>query len=488
MLQYCRRDTRLTALLFRKLSARMLSVGFTERGAELEHQAWHIIQNKQKQNGFPFNKPKALELLKTLRSKEEALKNVIEGLWPPELVVVATRSQSSKKDGSPTKRCVDDAERFPELRFNSDGSYDCFDYVSFNLGSPVQRIAKLLSLGWEPTSTTKKGNPKVDEDSLLEYADKTGRVEVKALAEWIVVNGRGNMVQTWLDNYNENTGAIHGSLFLASTLRYKHSGPNSANIPAVRTKDDLPLLGQEGAWTYECRGLWTAGEEGWSLVGLDGKGLQLRCLAHNVAKIVGLEAAQGFIDTVLDGDPHINNMKLLGLPSKPASKKFLYTTLMGGGGAKLAMDQSQFGLKLSAKEGNKLKDQLISSVPGFKELIRFLEDELQRTGRITLCDGSRVLVPSPHMVIPYLLQGDESRLMKQAMILTEKEISRNRWLGRVLKVADIHDEWQYRVRDELADEFTEAALPCFTRAGEAFNYLIRIDGDAKKGKTWAETH
>jgi DNA polymerase I-like protein with 3'-5' exonuclease and polymerase domains len=93
------------------------------------------------------------------------------------------------------------------------------------------------------------------------------------------------------------------------------------------------------------------------------------------------------------------------------------------------------------------------------------------------------------MVIPYLLQGDESRLMKKAMILVDAEV-RQSWIknDHVLKVADIHDEWQYRVRKKYVQQFINLALPCFPRAGKSFNYNILIEGDAKEGLTWAETH
>ena len=161
---------------------------------------------------------------------------------------------------------------------------------------------------------------------------------------------------------------------------------------------------------------------------------------------------------------------------------------MGGGGARLAADQAQFGTVMTAKEGSAKKDALIASIPGFHDLIKALQNELEKTGRIKLCDGTPIIVSSPHMVIPYLLQGDESRLMKLAMIYVSQIVKARGWTGKVLKVADIHDEWQYRVRDEIVDEFILAVLPCFRAAGEFFKYNIPIDGDAKPGRTWAETH
>ena len=492
MLRYCHRDTALTALLYIRLTERMRQVGFSEKGCELEHLAWNIIQNKQKRNGFPLDYERAHTLYTTLRAREEELKREIYRLWPPRLEVVGEYKACRKRDGSFNAQYQRHLSQFPRVEISEGGGYQVYDYVAFNLGSPTQRIEKLLSLGWEPTQFTKKtdkgggGNPKVDEDQLLDFAEKSGKPEVAALAKWIVVNSRANMINTWMEAYNHETKAIHGSLFIASTLRYRHSIPNSANIPAVRLvkygDKDVIQYGEAGGYSYEARDLWTCGDEAeWSLVGIDGKGIQLRVLANYAY-------SEEFVERVLAGDPHTNNIKILGLANKAAAKKFLYTTLMGGGGAKLAVDQAAFGTKLSASDGNRLKNMLIDSIPGFKELIRRLEKELEDTGRIRLCDDTPILVPSPHMVIPYLLQGDESRLMKQAMVYVDEDLRKTKLSEHCLKVADIHDEWQYRVRNDYVMDFVDLALPCFPRAGDTFEYRLCIEGDYKVGKTWAETH
>lgn len=503
MLAYCKRDTRLAALLFIKLSERMRQVGFSEKGIELEHQAWNIIQNKQKRNGFPFDYKRAQELYLILRTREEELKNEIYKLWPPKLQCVGEYRKAYKKDGSHSADYKRHIQQYPKSEINDDGSYRVFDYVSFNLGSPPQRVAKLLELGWEPTERTKAGNPKVDEDSLLAFAELSNTPEIKALAKWVVINSRANMLYNvkkngeeggWLVAYNEKTGAIHGNLFIAATLRYRHNNPNSANIPAVRLKKDENgneqiQYGEEGLWTYECRDLWTCGNpEEWSLVGLDGTGIQNRCLVHGLIATVGAEIVEPFKNLSLSGDIHKRNIEVLGLANKAAAKKFYYTLMMGGGGARLAADQAQFGTKLSAREGDKLKKKMIETIPGFYEFIEALKKELRETGRIKLCDETPILVSSEHMVIPYKLQGDESRLMKQAMVYVDQEVRRHGLAEHVLKVADIHDEWQYRVRNPYVDQFIGMALPCFPRAGESFNYNIIIEGDAKVGKTWAQTH
>lgn len=499
MLTYCANDTSLTALLFRRLTERMRSVSFSETGCEIEHLAWNIIQNKQKKNGFPFNQKKALELYTLLRNREEELRDEIYKLWPPRLECVGEYTKAIKKDGTPSSNYTRHREQYPKLDLCDDGSYRVFDYVEFNLGSPAQRIEKLLSLGWKPVTFTPKtekgggGNPQVDEDQLLAFAEVCGKNEVKLLAKWVVTNSRANMINTWLNAYDEKTHAIHGRLFIASTLRYRHSGPNSANIPAVRDRKvdgkDVILYGEEGAWTYECRDLWWAGEdEGWSLVGIDGTGIQNRILVNYLIKTIGEEAVADFKALSLSGDIHKHNIEVLGLANKAAAKKAYYTLMMGGGGGRLAADQMQFGTFLSEKEGVVLKNKIIDNIPGFHDLIKELKKELNQTGRIKLCDGTPIIVPSPHMVIPYLLQGDESRIMKKAMILVDEEIRRHKIQDHVRKVADIHDEQQYRVKKEVVDEFIALALPCFKRVGESFNYNVPIAAEAKVGPTWACTH
>lgn len=489
MLNYCMKDTILTGLLFLKLSERMKSVGFTEKSCELESKAWHIIQNHQRQSGFHFDIKRAEQLYVTLRERERELSEEVYRLWPPRRECVAEFKQAYKKDGSFTQNYQRHLQQYPELRIERDGTYRAYDDVYFNLGSPPQRVEKLLSLGWKPTKFTKKtkkgggGNPKVDEDELFDFAQQSGNSELIALAKWVMTNGRANMLRNWMDNYNEETGCIHGALFLNQTLRYKHSSPNTANIPAVRTygkdhpKAGQPILGEEGAWTYETRDLWTAGDdEDFVLVGIDAKGVQLRILAHYLNY-------PPFTEAILSEDPHEANANMMGLPSRRIAKTITYALVMGAGDKRIATEAD-----ISLSEAKENKAKFFAMVPTFEDLAKRLKEQVSETGRIELCDGARVLVPVDYMVIPYLLQGDETRLMRQALIYLYEEIAKRGWFNWVFKCCDVHDEWQFRVHRKIVDEFIEIALQCFIRAGEAFNYNLPIEGDAKKGRTWSETH
>jgi DNA polymerase I-like protein with 3'-5' exonuclease and polymerase domains len=77
--------------------------------------------------------------------------------------------------------------------------------------------------------------------------------------------------------------------------------------------------------------------------------------------------------------------------------------------------------------------------------------------------------------------------MKKAAILIDREIKTRRL--DVLKVGDIHDEFQNDVLRNHAEEFSDSVCPyAFRSSGECFNYRVRIDCDSKSGLTWAETH
>lgn len=487
MIEYCKQDVDLTRQLFLSLSKKMNTIGISERGLKIEHEAWHVI-NLQKKNGFAFDINKAQALYTNLRGIESEIKREIDEYWPPKLCPIKTYKRPFKADGSSSKVYEGHCERFPKLVLSKDRqSYTCYDYVEFDVGSPKQRIEKLVEAGWKarertkPSKTHPDGQPQPTvkgklSPSLQQFIEENDLPQVNLITEWMAINSRANMVNTWMQAYNHETGAIHGSLFLANTLRYRHSSPNTANIPAVRFDDDgKPKMGRLGEFTYEARDLWTCSDTiHRTLVGVDASGIQLRVLAHYLNN-------PEFTKQLLEGDPHEYNRKLAGIDTRPKAKTFIYAFLLGAGDAKVGEIVGG-----STKDGKAVKIRFKNNFPGLRELLDRLENEQRRTGRITLCDGLKIPCEHPHTVLGYLLQGDESRIMKVAKVLVHKKCSKEkldiRWQG------DIHDEWQVDVPTKHVDRFIEICEECFRKAGESFNYRIQIDCEAKKGKTWAETH
>lgn len=479
MVRYCLNDCRVNLQLYLRLSDRMVGVGFSERSCEIESLAWALIQ-RQRKNGFQLDVPRAHELYSEIRQLERQLKDEIYEQWPPQLLEVKRFAKAFKADGSPTSNYGRHVEQYPRLELCEDGGYCAFDYVEFNLGSPKQRIEKLLELGWKPREFTPKGAPQATRKgslvpSLEEFLQKNPNEAARKLAEWIAINARGNMISTWID-VADDKGLIHGNLWLAGSLRYRHDKPNTANIPAIRLDDNkVSVFGRAGGFTYESRDLWTVRDrERRSLVGVDAKGVQLRILAHYLGNST-------FSENILSEDPHEANRKSMGLPSRSLTKTITYATLMGAGDARIAMEA-----KVSMREAVAAKEQFFSQVPELPALIRRLKQQLNKTGRLELCDGAQVLVPSDHMVIPYLLQGDESRLMKQSMIYVADAVRKEKL--DVLKVGDIHDEHQYDALNNHVNPFLKILPVSFSRAGESFGYTVPIECDAKVGLTWSQTH
>lgn len=483
MLAYCLQDARLCRRIFVELVRRMLRAGFTEQGIELEHRSWHLIQ-KQKENGFAFNIKEAHTLYAKLRGIEQEIERQIHEIWPPVLQIVGTYKRPYKQNGEPSANLLRHREQYERVEIREDRlEYDCYGRVAFNIGSPIQRTEKLVELGWNalPNERTPTGLPKPTSKgklvpSLIKFVEENEHPGPRLIAKWMEINARANMINTWIEAFNESTGAIHGTLWLANTLRYRHSNPNTANIPAVRLdKEEKPLRGEDGVFTYEARDLWTTRDpDNRRLVGTDAKGIQLRVLAHYLNN-------PDFSHSVLEGDPHAYNQQIGGFETRAIAKTFIYAFLLGAGDEKVGQI-----IGGSPRDGKQVKQRFIANFPGLSELLERLGQEVERRGRIVLCDGTPIIVTQPHTRLGYLLQGDESRIMKRAAILTDREI-RRRGLD-VLKVCDVHDEFQFDVFKDHVDEFQNLLPMCFKASGEYFNYRVPIDCDSKVGLTWSETH
>lgn len=482
MLIYCMQDARLCGRIFKALVKRMLAVGFSEAGCKLEHQAWALIQ-RQKLNGVHFDIEGAHVLYAELRQIEQGIQERVHEVWPPVLQRLGTYQRPYRKDGSESQLLQRHRQQYESVCINDDGTYSVFGRVPFNIGSPNQRVEKLLELGWKPSpdERTPTGQPKPTAKgklvpSLERFVVESGLEGPRLIASWIEINARANMVNTWIEAYNPSTGCIHGSLWLANTLRFRHSDPNTANIPAVRTdKDGHPLYKMDGVYTFEARNLWTTRDATKrKLVGVDAKGIQLRILAHYLNN-------KEFIDAVLSGDPHSYNQEIGGFATRAIAKTFLYSYLLGAGDAKVG---SIIGG--TTKAGREVKARFTNNFPGLGHLLDDLERQVERTNRIRLCDGTPLLVEHPHTRLGYLLQGDESRIMKTAAVIIHTEVAK-RGLD-VLKVLDVHDEFQFDVANDNIEEFIEVCDYAFKTAGERFKYRIPIACDAKVGVSWARTH
>lgn len=475
MVEYCHQDVKVTTTLFLRLMKTLEKIGFTEQSIWIQHR-FTVLLERQRENGFYFDGQRAVAFLSILREKEHELGDVIHKVFPPTLECLGHYKRAFRKDGSRSSQLERHSEIYEDVAIHDDGSYQVFGRVPFNVGSPSQRVEKLVALGWEPEEFTDAGNPKPFDKgrlspSLERFLEERPTPEVELIARWMSVNGRGNMVNNWLENWNEDDSCIHGKLFVADTLRLRHQSPNTANVPAVRVnKSGEVLRGLDGFFTYEARDLWRA-RPGRVLVGTDASGLELRMLAHYLNR-------PAFTDSVVGGDPHQFNADAVGI-TRPQAKTLIYAVMYGAAAPKIAKT-----LGVSVKEGGDIREMFLERL-GLKDLIKQCKEE-QRQGRISLVDGSQVICPFPHAALNYKLQGGGARVMALSACLADREVKKNGW--DVLKVGDIHDEDQSDCDPDCADDF--GAMRCLTirDAGLLLKMNVPLAGSYKKGLTWAATH
>jgi DNA polymerase I len=276
------------------LLEKCLAKNYSPQAITLEHDIQWVMSQMQR-NGFCFNEQAAAELLVTLIQHRDRLETTLTSTfqnWEVQLAdFVPARDNKSKGylKGVPVPR---------------------FKTVVFNPRSRDHIANRLTALhGWVPEEFTEGGKPKVDEEVMkgLSYP------EAPLLTEYLMVSKRlGQLSEgdvAWMKLVTKE-GKIHGSINPngAVTGRATHSRPNISQVPAGKS-----------AYGPECRALFGV-PQGWLLVGADASGLELRCLAHYMARYDN----GTYGDALLNGDIHSVNQKAAGLPTRDNAKTFIY--------------------------------------------------------------------------------------------------------------------------------------------------------------------
>lgn len=475
MLDYCFQDVEVTLKVYKQLASKLKKLGFSEKSVELEHQVVPII-GKQQEDGFHFDVKAAIKLRDDLREQQRELGDSVREVFPPELKSHGVYKYREKSTGEPFASYLKHLSKYSQVILDrANATYECFDYVGFNIGSPAQRTSRLLSLGYVPTSFTPTGQPKVDEDALVEFAKVSGIKEVQYIADWLVLEGRANMIQTWLDNLGTDN-RIHGNVFTcgAQSRRMKHSSPNTANIP-----------GLDARYGKEARSLWIA-RPGRVLVGVDAASLEGRMLLHHLNNP---DAEDFFVNK----KPHRLNADAIMAAGVDIGKEahaqyqkaktLLYAFLYGASDRKLASTVNSSDPSVGAL----IRSTLAKNVPGLAELVKRVQKEYHDSKGLLRCiDGGFVRCPSSHAALNYKLQPDGAILMKQAIVLAEERRQSKKLDG--FPVGNIHDEIQLDCRIQHATDIGELYVKAIEDAGELLNFNVKQSGEYKIGFNWSETH
>lgn len=301
MFEYCHQDVRVTRKLWEYLDPE----GYAEKAVKLELQTAQLIA-QQTRNGFVFNVQAAQKLYQECLLMKVSLTSSLKqsfGTW------WASNGETVPK-------------RTAGIR-TKDAVYTKIKRVEFNPGSR-QHIAKRLGdfYGWKPEAWTPGGEPQVDESVLskLDYPEASQMNDYLILGKFMGQLHDGKAA--WLTKCSH--GKIHGRVNTngAVTGRATHSDPNLGQVPSLRYGPDGILTGVKGHFGLEARTLFTV-PEGWFLLGSDASGLELRCLAHFMARWDNGAYAR----EVLEGDIHTVNQQAAGLPTRNNAKTFIYAFL-----------------------------------------------------------------------------------------------------------------------------------------------------------------
>ncbi|HEY8402130.1 MAG TPA: DNA polymerase [Cytophagaceae bacterium] len=451
MSDYCRQDVVVTVKLYNTLRKKEIP----KEALQLEHEVAEII-SLQIQHGFLFDIEKAEKLYQKLLGRKEELIQQLQEMFPPwyvELKPFIPKRNNKKKGyiaGVPVKRKK---------------------LVEFNPSSR-QHIAYQLKkkYGWEPKEFTEKGTPKIDDEVIgsLPYE------EAPLLAEYLMIEKRlGQLAEgdkAWLKLVGKDN-RIHGDVITcgAVTGRMTHKDPNVAQVPAV----GVP-------YGYECRELFCV-RPGYKLVGADASGLELRCLAHYMARYDG--GAYG--KQVVEGDIHTVNQQAAGLPTRQDAKRFIYAFLYGAGDEKIGAITGG-----GKKEGNQLRKKFLKRIPALKSLINDVQKVSKERGYLKGLDGRHLKVRAIYSALNTLLQSAGAIVMKKALVILYNDLTAKGYQhGKEYAFcANIHDEFEIEVREDLAEEVGQMAVNAIRKAGDYFGFRCPLDGEYKVGNNWAETH
>lgn len=482
---------------------------------ELEHR-FALYLYHQMRAGVTFNRSKA-ELLVMYWKRELSRRLVQVRAMIPDITVEedfvpkVNNSKLGYVKGVPfTKRSV--------IPFNPRSA----DHIIFFLSEKYN---------WQPTEFTSKksdkwpkGKPQVTHQVLgeLSYPEAPLLARVKLLMDRIA------LVQTspssWLKSIAPD-GRIHGRIIHngTPTSRCRHSRPNLGNIPSAKA-----------IWGEVLRSLFVP-QSGWTLMGCDADGLEMRCLSHylhpfdngaffdaafNGSKEDGTDSHSKNRDAIRDELSGVGLTDLsrlfVGKTGREASKTIFYAVLYGAFPKKVAsivtkMFNVSIPLNRQYAIGQLIMDALKRAVVGLDKLIESFEDlynEAESTGKwphLFLPDGRPAPIRSKHAILNTANQSLGAVVIKVATVRFWDLMEAH---GLVIRVdwnplLHVHDELQVEVApgtiqytgpsgETLEEPKVELARRLATQAikeaGEVLELRVPLIGSASIGTSWRDTH
>lgn len=449
MLKYNKQDVIVNTKLYKHLTR--VGKWLPKRALDIEQDLQKIIV-EQHLNGWEFDIEAAKKLHIELVGEEEEALDQLMTVFKPQFIAKGPVKTPKKQ--------------FTRLGVTTVGTHQPIALTTFNPGSGKHIYTWITRLyGEQKWMYTEKNTPKTDADSLEKmFSDKEWSkpllhyIEVKKLLGMLADGGKA-----WLKLVHKD-GRIHGQVDIlgTNTGRTSANSPNMQQIPSGRA-----YKGKEARSLFKVK-------DGYKLLGCDASGLELRTLAHYLAKYDNGEYGKA----ILEGDIHTANQKAAGLPTRDNAKTFIYGFLYGAGNEKIGTI-----VKGTAKDGKRLKETFLKKTPGLDKLVSGVKKAASR-GYLIGISGRRLHVRSPHSALNLLLQSAGAYIMKYYVV----QLYNNLQHLDFKLVGFIHDEVQIEIREDQAEEGARIAEDTFRQVTEQLNWRCLLEGEAKIGRTWNDTH
>jgi DNA polymerase I-like protein with 3'-5' exonuclease and polymerase domains len=410
----------------------------------LEHDVATIL-TEQELHGWFFDEPAARELAQTLYTELSDLNQLLRNRYPFVAGAEFTPKRPNKTQGYIT------GATFTRLKEFNPTSRDHIAWVMKNHHK------------WKPDKETASGKTAIDEVVLKDIGTEESLQFFRCLELTKQLGMLSEGKNAWLKLVRNNR-IHHNCSVSTNTFRCAHRNPNLAQVPS-----DLNF-----------RKLFRASPD-LVMVGADLAGIELRMLAHYLARYDGGR----YGDVLLNGDIHQENADKIGI-SRRLVKTVTYAFLYGAGDQKIGLSyDAQLSPKDAKAKGAEIRQAYMDAIPGLENLVTAVKSKAE-SGYINLCDGRRCAVDGSHKALNYLLQGSAGIVAKQWMIHTHNVIDTCQIKARQL--AFVHDELQFECPPEYSDTLSSALTISALTAGEHYNLRIPIEAEAKVGQTWADVH
>ena len=409
------------------------------------------ILTEQELHGWYFNEQKARSLESTLRREMEETTRLLRKQHPYVAGTVFTPKRNNRTqgyiEGAPLTRLK---ELNPTSR----------DHIAWILITHYGWIPSLMTLKTRDLEKDKQ-KPIIDETVLKDVGKGIALDFLKILELTKALGMISEGVNAWQKLVTTSSRIHHHCSVATQTFRCAHRSPNLAQVPSDE----------------RFRKLFQA-TPGKVMVGADLSGIELRLLAHYLARF-----DQGrYTRILLTGDIHAVNAEKIGVTRRQV-KTITYAFLYGAGDIKLGHTfDKQLDDDKARTKGKEIRKAYIAAIPGLKALLAAVHKR-SKEGFVFGLDNRRILVDSRHKSLNYLIQGSSAIIAKRWMVLAHERLPKHTY-----QLAFVHDELQFETKEEQVEELKSLLESTAAEAGEYYKLRCPVAAESKSGMTWADVH